>query len=177
MRRALIGFTGPARSGKDTAAAFVLAEFGGYKYSFADPLRAMLKAGLNIDMSEPYWIERKETPIPAFGNKSPRQMLQWLGTEWGRQLIDEDLWLTLASGYLLQMGAGMVVADVRFENEAAWIRRNGGLLVHMQRAAAAPVHAHASEAGVEFDVLRDAMIVNDGTLESLQASVRGVVQT
>ena len=49
----LIGIAGPARSGKDTIANFIVATAGGYRYSFADPIRQMLRP-LGIDMNDPY---------------------------------------------------------------------------------------------------------------------------
>lgn len=175
MRAPIIGICGPARSGKDTAAEFVLAAQGGYRYSFADPLRAMLKAGLGIDMNDPHWKQNKETPIFAFGNKSPRQMMQWLGTEWGRQLVDENLWITLAKNELMRRGPGMVIADVRFENEAGLVHGFGGKLIHLSRRTAPAVHAHASEGGVEIEP-GDFVYANDSTLEDLQAFIEGVLK-
>lgn len=127
----------------------------------------MLAAGLGIDMSEPYWQARKEEIVPAFG-KSPRQMMQTLGTEWGRELVDKDLWLTLAKNKLYQQGRGMVVADVRFENESAFVRNMGGIVLHVEREQAAAVNAHASESKLIQDP-SDYVIDNSGTLEDLQA--------
>ena len=170
MRYPLIGITGPARSGKDTAADLIVAAVGGYRYAFADPLRAMLRVGLGIDLDTAYWKEHKEKPIPAFGGKSPRQMLQTLGTEWGREMVDGDLWVTLARAQLLARGPGMVVSDARFLNEALFIRRIGGKLIHIRRKAAAPIAAHKSENGIEV-APEDIVIDNDGTLEDLQASL------
>ena len=168
----LIGIAGPARSGKDTVANFIVAARGGYRYAFADPIREMVRV-LGIDMSEPYWQKHKEDVIPALG-QSPRRITQTLGTEWGRDLINPDIWLILAKQRLLRHGAGMVVSDVRFDNEAAWVRKQGGLMIHLHRPAAAAVAAHASESGVER-VPSDAMLFNTGTLEELQTAVRGLL--
>lgn len=169
----LIGITGRARSGKDTVANFIVAAIGGYRYSFADPLRAML-APLGVDMSDPYWQARKEEPIPALG-VSPRRMMQTLGTEWGRQLITPDLWLIMAHQRLLQSGPGMVISDVRFDNEAAWIRKHGGRIIHVIRPDTKAVEAHVSEAGIEVQDT-DARLSNSGTLEELQLSVRELLR-
>lgn len=169
----LIGIAGRARSGKDTVANFIVAAIGGYRYSFADPIRAML-APLGVDLSDPYWQARKEEPIPALG-VSPRRMMQTLGTDWGRQLISPDLWLTMAHQRLLQNGPGMVISDVRFENEAAWIRRHGGRIIHVVRPDAKAVEAHASEDGIEM-LDSDAQLFNSGTLEELQLSVRELLR-
>lgn len=169
----LIGITGRARSGKDTVANFIVAAIGGYRYSFADPIRAML-VPLGVDMSDPYWQARKEEPIPALG-VSPRRMMQTLGTEWGRQLINPDLWLIMAHQRLLGNGPGMVVSDVRFENEAAWIRKHGGRIIHVIRPDTKAVEAHASEDGIEMQDA-DARLFNSGTLEELQLSVRELLR-
>lgn len=169
----VIGLHGHARAGKDTVANFILSHRGGYLYSFADPIRAML-VPLGINMSDPYWQARKEDVIPALG-VSPRRLMQTLGTEWGRQIINPDLWLILAKQRLLNFGPGMVIADVRFENEASWVRSQGGRVIHIERPNNVAVEAHASEAGVEFKGEEgDIKIVNGGTLEDLQNTIREV---
>lgn len=169
----LIGIAGRARSGKDTVANFIIAAIGGYRYSFADPIRAML-APLGVNMSDPYWQARKEELIPALG-VSPRRMMQTLGTEWGRQLINPDLWLIMAHQRLLQNGPGMVIPDVRFDNEAAWIRKHGGRIIHVFRPDTKAVEAHASEDGIEMQDT-DVRLFNSGTLEELQLSVRELLR-
>lgn len=168
----IIGITGLARSGKDTVANFIIASRGGYRYSFADPIREMVRA-LGIDMSEPYWQKNKEEIIPALG-ASPRRIMQTLGTEWGRQLINPNLWLILAQQRLLRHGPGMIIPDVRFPNEAGWVRKHGGLLIHLSRPGVEPVAEHVSESGVERDPM-DALLFNTGTLEELQTAVRGLI--
>lgn len=169
-RPSIFGFTGVARSGKDTAAAFLQAHIGGYRYAFADPLRAMLHAGFGIDMNDPYWQERKEEPVPAFG-VSPRKMMQTLGTEWGRKCVNEDVWLLLAKNQLYMRGPGMILTDVRFENEAAWVRKMNGVVIHVKRDAVPKVAAHESESGVHVAELTDQLLMNDGTLEDLQQQI------
>jgi hypothetical protein len=167
----IIGIAGRARTGKSTAAELLLRMGAGkYLYSFADPLRAMLKAGLGIDLDNPYWAMRKEDPMPEFGGHSPRALLQSLGTEWGRQMVDANLWLTLAAKALRQRGPGMIVGDVRFANEAAWVRGMGGIVLHIERGNAPAVRPHVSEAGVER-LATDLRIFNESTPASLQAGL------
>lgn len=168
----IFGVAGRARSGKDTVANFIVATVGGYRYSFADPIRTMLTP-LGVDMSDPYWQARKEEPIPAIG-VSPRRMMQTLGTEWGRDLIHPDLWLFMAHQRLLHSGPGMVISDVRFENEAAWLRKHGGRIIHVVRPDAKTIEEHASEAGVARGS-DDLILFNNGTLEELQLNVRAML--
>lgn len=174
-RFGVIGVAGKARSGKDTVTEFILAAIGGYQYSFVEPIRRMLNAGFGIDMHDPYWQKHKEDPIPILG-KSPRQLMQTLGTEWGRELVHENVWLILAMQTLQKRGPGMVISDIRFENEAAWVRSVGGSVLHLERPNAQQVNPHASEAGIirHHD---DLVIVNNGTLEELQAKVMALYET
>jgi len=166
----VIGIAGPARAGKDTVASYILAARGyGYRYGFADPLKRMLLA-LNIDCTDPFWVENKERPIPALGGVSLRHLMQTLGTEWGRQLVHPDLWVTLAKQQYADAGPGMVIADVRFENEAKWIRATGGLVIHIRRTNVQQVKPHVSEFGVAIEPT-DVCISNNGTLEQLHAAV------
>lgn len=169
-RFGVIGIAGKARSGKDTVADFIVAAIGGYKYSFADPMRAMLNAGFGIDMHSKYWQDRKEDPIPILG-KSPRQMLQTLGTEWGRQLVNDKVWLILANQKLLRRGPGMVIDAIRFQNEADWVRSVGGQVIHIERPGVQEVNPHSSENGV-LRAPEDPVIINNGTLEDLQVHIR-----
>ena len=172
----IIGIAGRARSGKSTAAELLLRlGVGRYLYSFADPIRAMLKAGFAIDLDTAYWQMRKEDPLPEFGGKSPRELMQSLGTEWGRQMVDPNVWLTLASGALRRGGRGMIIADVRFANEAAWVRGMGGVILHIERGNAPPVRPHASEAGVP-QLEGDLRIFNESTPASLQAGLAKLFQ-
>jgi len=93
----LIGLTGPAGSGKDTVARLLCEQHGFVQIAFADPLRAMLKAGLGLTDEHFNNREDKEAPLEWLG-KSPRQLLQTLGTEWGRRQVHPHLWLELAPG-------------------------------------------------------------------------------
>ena len=62
---------------------------------FAAPLKAMF-AALGIapaPRDDPrVW---RETPHPLLCGRTPRQALQTLGTEWGRDCIGDDVWVRL----------------------------------------------------------------------------------
>ena len=67
----------------------------------------------------------KETPCDLLCGKTPRQAMQLLGTEWGRDLISPDFWVSAWSAAVdraLTGGAiGIVADDCRFLNEVAAI--------------------------------------------------------
>ena len=174
----VVGISGPARSGKDTAADFFSA-LKYARYSFAGPLKQGLRAmlGLSLDHTDG---NLKECELEPFG-VSPRRMMQNLGTEWGRELIHDDIWLLRADKVITEWRAedpnlrGVVISDVRFENEANWCREQGGLLVHLQRPDAATVLAHASEAGVEVKP-SDHVVQNDGSIDELHRKLSNILR-
>lgn len=163
----LIGLTGYAGTGKDTVRAILQAQHGFTGLAFADPIRAMLRELLTSNgISDACMDDRalKEAVIPLLG-VSYRQLAQTLGTEWGRSLRS-DFWLRVAGAYMADLeDAGhthFVISDVRFANEAAWVRQRGGLIWRVQRAQAPAVNPHISESGVD-QIKPDWTIHNDGT--------------
>lgn len=172
----IIGLTGPAGCGKSTAAEYLVRHHDFVEMSFADPLKDMLAAFLALPREKLDLIlaDRtfKESPLAALSGQSPRYALQTLGTEWGRNLMHPDLWLvglrtrmewiehTLAHEY-----RGIVISDVRFANEATFIRERG-TLIHLRRQHAQQARNHVSEAGVDFKV-GDQIINNSGATVEL----------
>lgn len=171
MKPLLIGLAGLARSGKDTAAQHLVNHHGFQSYAFADPLRDGLMHILNLSPCD-FEGDQKEQPLPWLG-RSPRQLMQSLGTEWGRNSVHPELWLLLAAQNLDLLARthdtakGFVVSDIRFENEAAFIRERDGLVIHLQRPRAKQVRAHISENGVEIQA-KDIVITNNGSIDDLQ---------
>lgn len=151
MTGQLIGLTGPARSGKDTAAAYLVERHGFTRVAFADPLRQFVAGLLGYDAEQMEHL--KEEPVEWLNGATPRRMMQTIGTEWGRVHVDPDLWLKAAMRKALpivEAGGRVVVTDARFENEAAAVRAAGGTVVHIDRPGCPTVAGHASEAGVAF---------------------------
>lgn len=167
----LIGICGKARSGKDTAADFLVKNFNFRKYNLANPIRAMLGA---IDVS--YMNDDEKENKHWLFDRSPREMMQTLGTEWMRECVDAAGWIKLAKkewDYISAIGIsqgcrvkGMVIPDIRFENEAEWIREEG-TLVHIVRPDCPAIAAHSSEGGILFDDGVDVLVENTHGLEHL----------
>lgn len=171
MKPLLIGLAGLARSGKDTAAQHLVNHHGFQAYAFADPLRDGLMHILNLSPCD-FEGDQKEQPLPWLG-QSPRQLMQSLGTEWGRNKVHTELWLLLAAQNLDLLARthdnarGFVVSDIRFENEAEFIRKRGGLVIHVRRMLLSQVNPHVSENGVMVQA-KDIVISNNGSIDDLQ---------
>ena len=174
MKPLLICLTGRARSGKSTAAEHLVGTYLLEHYAFADPLRDGLMAIFNLDPTD-FEGDRKEQPLACL-DRSPRQLMQSMGTEWARNTVHPDVWVKLAEQNLDYMtkalGAvlGFVVSDVRFENEADLIRRRGGTVIHIFRPDAQAVNPHVSEAGVAAHK-DDLTLTNYDTVEEFLRSL------
>lgn len=174
----IFGLTGRAGSGKDSVAEILRRLYDGVvPMKFAQPLYEMVSAMTGMPVEYLQDRNLKEATIPGLG-KSPRELLQSIGTEWGRKFIGDDVWirsLEARSLLLREQGYSIVVTDVRFDNEAEWIRHHGGVVWNVVRphhdtgCVGAAAH-HASECGVDPRLI-ERVVVNDGTLLDLEREV------
>lgn len=164
----VVAFTGLAGSGKSTATKYLVERHGYTLVKFAGPLKDMCRAvGLTEEQVEG---GQKETPTRLLQGKSPRQFMQLLGTDFGRDLIGKDFWIFLwehAALKVLDAGGRVVVDDCRFPNEASAIRKLGGDIFKVAGRGGL-AGDHASE---RMDFLADSIIVNDGEIEDLHDKV------
>ena len=174
----LIGFTGVAGSGKDTAADYLWERYGFLKMSFADPLKRAASQIFGIKLELLYDRDKKEEVID-FWKMSPRQILQVLGTEAVKPHFGADIWIKrfLLSYSVVCKTDDVAIPDVRFNLEAEALRGMGGTVVHIVRPGAGLTGAaaqHASEAGV-IVAPEDYVIHNDGTVEDLYEKLEGLL--
>ena len=160
----VIGIAGPAGCGKDTAADHILERlpFGYVKKSFAEPIKDMA-ASLGLSHDQLYG-NLKDTVDERY-SVTPRRILQTLGTEWGREQIHPNVWVRAMWVKLDQLedGAGFVIPDVRFVNEANFVRQNGKLIHIVGRSKG--VEDHISENGVEI-LPEDIVIRNEDLIDT-----------
>lgn len=178
----IVGMTGVAGSGKDTVARYLAEHYGFAVVSFAMPLYLAVSAITDMCLDDLYDREIKEATIPWLG-KSPRELLQSLGTDWGRRMVSEDIWIKIAmhrAKEIADEGGNVVIPDVRFDNEAMAVRLAGGENWLVERPG---VHScvgatadHESEKGIS-KILVDSTLLNDSSIEALRAQAdRSLVQ-
>lgn len=133
---------------------------------------------------------------------TPRKLMLWLGTEAGREIIHPNIWCNaLFADY--DADSNWVISDCRFVNEVDIIKSNGGHVIDIKREFAKrfPNNAddvdkldkygydmklkdtdpelyetltHPSETAIN-DVVKDATIVNNGTLAELRENIREIL--
>jgi hypothetical protein len=172
----VVGITGYAQSGKTTVADFLVQEQGFVHINFADTLREMASAINPMiyyfgeegwgeeyyynDALKDYGYEKAKKEFPEF-----RRFLQRLGTEGGRRVLGDSLWVDKweeKAKAALQAGKSVVASDVRFHNEANKIMNlrffqthGGGVPVptkeiwRVTRPGVGPLSEHSSEKEME----------------------------
>lgn len=163
----LIGIAGRKQSGKTTLGASLATAYQLAHISFAAPMRRFVADVLDISVGELELV--KEKPIDWLDGVTPREMLQKLGTEYGRDLIHDEIWVRKALRKAA-MYVGAVISDVRFPNEAQAIRGLGGVVIRLNRSSTTADDNHPSEKPLE-DWLIDFEIENNGTPEGMLAKV------
>ena len=163
----LIGLSGKAGAGKDTAGKFLCDRYRCLHYYFAKPLKEGAKIMFALTDEQ---IKNKEQVIEPWG-MSPRKLYQRLGTEVGRG-IDVNIWVKNAEMFVRQnAGFTVVITDVRFSNEAFWIHNRGGVVINIVREQNdIKENKHSSEDGLKPDDI-DLTIYNNGTIEELKMSL------
>lgn len=152
----IIGLVGNAGAGKDTAAE-VFFRAGYQRAAFADPIKT-------IAVQHYGWDGVKD--------ERGRKLLQDLGMA-GR-LYDPEVWIRhMRWSNPIRYGKPCVITDVRFENEAQWIRRQGGKLVRILRPYI-PVIQHVSETE-QKSIACHYEIINGGTVQDLHIIIENLI--
>lgn len=193
----VIGLTGFAQSGKDTAAGFI-AEFGYQRLAFADILRQSLY-NLNPMVRVAEWRDaldrrnrktyRVQELVDEYGwdvvkveYPEVRALLQRFGTEVGRDLYGESFWVDRVMNQIKtnphhdsttglfvghEVVGDYVITDVRFPNELDAVRRVGGQVWRIQRPGVGAVNDHISEQVLPHDLI----VPNTGDLVAFRRNV------
>jgi len=172
----IIGLSGYAQSGKDEIANTLLHE-GFERAAFADTLREALMAlnpmaGYGVFLNDVVamlgWEDAKRN-YPEV-----RRLLQRMGTEAGRDVFGEQIWVNKTLGKL-DPQKNYIITDVRFQNEADAIRDLGGQMWRVTRPGTGPVNCHSSEVALDNYVF-DYNVENKGDLQELKTLVLALVK-
>ncbi|ABM37582.1 deoxynucleotide monophosphate kinase family protein [Polaromonas naphthalenivorans] len=128
-------------------------------------------------ISQGKWLEPgRSLKEEFFAPRSPRQIMQWWGTEYRRIYSGQDYWTrTLKARVYIQQESNQwrhVISDVRFDNEAEAVRAMGGVIWQIKRPGLKHDASHVSETdGSRFKP--DLVINNCHDIKHLQALVTG----
>lgn len=183
----LLGLCGPAAVGKDTVADAIGAHWDDgatpiVRYAFARPIKEAASVLFDLPIEAFDDRARKDAPLDNLGGRTPRALLQLIGTDWVRETIDARFWIARferAYARARDRGAAvMVVTDVRFPNEADAIRALCGTIVRVTRVATPTMssieRAHPSETHARA-LIGDAVLHNDASVGVLSDNARALL--
>lgn len=117
---------------------------------------------------------------------SPRQILQWWGTEY-RRAQAPNYWLDRAGQWMAEVWGSckypehrpqlFVNTSVRFPNERDWVRGfTNGQVWHLRREGLGAVNAHVSEAPLEV-LEPERELFNNGSIDTLHKGIELLLST
>jgi|GEM_PF-6713321 len=179
-KRILIGLHGMAYTGKTTSAYTFAKELDLCMFSFAEPVvRAC--AGLTAMAQHDFMQLPKDRKIPYF-KMTPREMMQQIGR--AIRDINPNALIAVLEAEACDTGknrmhhhlfSGSIVTDVRLPAEAAWVRNQGGIVIHLIRDDAPPTNPDITEQKLPV-VSGDIVIKNNGTVEELRHKLITTIQ-
>lgn len=184
----IIALSGYAGAGKDSVADILVGQFNFKRYAWADTLR-MAAAALNPivfcdgmggnDLRYNDVIETWGYNEAKFMYPEVRVLLQRLGTEVGRELIGDNVWVDATFKRIDTETSpldNIVITDCRFPNEALAVEDRGGFVVRVNRPGVLAANAHPSETSLD-DWSFDFTIDNDGSLDDLVGPVESLYKS
>lgn len=181
-----IAFGGKARAGKSTLAQMIREIVPSQPMSFADPIRGALKAMFNFQFDANFepdaTTEQKNELLLPFATTA-RELMQTLGTEWGRNMVDKHIWIRVFNEDWQRWGGSTrltVVPDLRFKEELDYIKPKKSLCIYVVKTDFDNIGPqepkHASENSLAYSDFPH-IIINDGTLEDVEKKLWVLVLT
>lgn len=167
----LLGLGGFAGSGKDAFADCMIQHNSVWVKTYMS--YALEQALLVLDpflLHEGLWVRYTDLHSRIGYNDSKknlevRRLLQVLGTEIGREMFGEDVWVDKMLATAEQYDY-VIVTGIRYENELRAIGNAGGTTAWVSRPGVGPVNQHSSDNTITPDMF-DYLIENNGTLDDL----------
>ena len=217
----IIGISGKINSGKDTAGELIK-DLSHELYDweikkFAGKLKEIVALIIGCSVEKLESQEFKNTSLPEMWDKrkvfgmstnipkepvekmTPRLMIQLLGTEGGRKVIHENIWVnalfsdykptpigeydsitvidhelvSVENGWCEMVYPDWIITDMRFPNELEAVKKHGGITIRVNRGDG-NTGDHASETALD-DAQFDYTIDNNGTLRDFSENLKQVL--
>lgn len=171
MNKVLIGIHGKPRAGKDTLAKYLCEKYKLVQYGPSFPVKRATAAVFNVP-EENFWKDELKETYNEFWNMTYREMAQKVGKESSRDVFGEDFWMRHVALVYEQLDPawhnGMLLADIRYENEVKWVQSQGGIVIFVTRDNRDYVanENHPAEHGLSLE-LADVVIPNNHTIQDL----------
>lgn len=184
----VIAVTGFKQSGKDTVGKYLVENYGFIRYAFADPIREVCK--VVFDWTDEDMKERKEE-VDEYWGISPRQAMQWIGTEAFQYYLPKDyplfnntigrtIWVKkFIKWHERIQHRKVVITDMRFHHELFTLQESLGndvKSIRVIRDSIEPNDPHASEQDIP-DLCVDYEVENNDTIEMLHEEIKELMHS
>lgn len=176
--------TGGIGCGKSTVAKILSEEFKYQEIMFAGPIKEIGKV-LGFPEHQMYGTQEQKLEVNSFWGVSGRRFLQVFGSEVMRDALPRaipdmnmngvNVWARIAEN---QIGKHkrVVVSDGRFEDEAVMVKRNGGIVVRVERTHKGKEPDDVKKHKSEHDIIEhDYIIDNNGSVDDLRNAVKHTI--
>jgi hypothetical protein len=181
----IIAISGKAGSGKSTVGEIF--EKRGFRIdSFATSVKDICSLLFNFSRDKIEGIREedriwRETPDKSISellgkNFSPRDAMILIGTEIGRNIIHQDIWIKTLFDRYEKNKTNLLISDLRFPNEYEEIKKRNGIIIRINsnRLTNSIKSSHISECALDNHKF-DYIINNDGSLDELYEQVNNVI--
>jgi len=179
----IIAVTGLKRSGKNTVSSYISEKYGFKEYAFAQPIKDVCGYLFNWT---PERIENEKEVIDPTWGISPRQILQWMGTEAFQyslpafskgflETVGRNFWVKKFEQVYLKEKGNFIISDFRFYHEQEALRKYNAVTIKVIRNSVQGNDLHESERYIR-DMECMYSIMNNGTKEDLYKEVDKIME-
>lgn len=183
----IVGFLGRKSSGKDTSADYLVKKYNFEKKAFAGNLKEACRILFGFT-DEQLHGSLKEVPDPRWFNVTPRQVMQFVGSELLREKLQELIPQLEFDFHLLSLknsiniDKNLVISDVRFQNEVDFVHQQGGVVIKLIRPQSTDLAQLKEESSVDShqsenidNITYDHLVMNDGSVEDLHQKINEII--
>lgn len=171
-RGLLIGLTAQKRNGKDLMGDYLINKYNFVRLTFADKVKKI--AQITYDFTDDQMDENKDK-IDPYWNITPRDAFKEIGTFYRNK--DPEFWIKVVKKQYEEItDKCVVITDVRYLNEAEFIRNHGGIIVRIVRPSIISSCEHSSEQEL-LSINEDIKIINDSTINDYYDKIDGIYKT
>jgi dephospho-CoA kinase len=168
IKQPIVALSGLAQTGKDTAAILLKDILHGQCFNFALPVTDA--CARDLQMTHTYFLRLPKNKVVSNG-LTKRQFMQ----QKGKELRNADPFYMVNQMHrrLLTSSSIIIITDVRMPQEAAYIRQQGGIIIHIRRPISAQAPSDETEQHLDIND-GDYIINNNGTKSNYEQKIRAL---
>lgn len=179
----IVAVTGLKRSGKNTTTDYLGKKYNFVEYAFASPIKKLASICFNWDLD---YMENNKEVIDSKWGVSPREFLQWMGTEVMQyamcerfpkfaEVIGRNLWVKLFEDtYNKNSTINYCISDFRFPHEADVLSKLNAIKIKIVNPRINNVDSHESESYIK-NLNCHYIINNDKGFEELYSQIDDIM--